>query len=115
MNDINVKGMAIAPNVIETIVSMAVSEVEGVASVCVAPATGFLSNIAGKAPEQVLEVTVLEDESLSIRVHVELWYGCVLTKVAEEIRTAVADAISTQVGLNVSEVDVCIDAIRFVD
>ena len=40
MSELNVEGMALAPGVVETIVSIAVSEVEGVACVGSAGAQG---------------------------------------------------------------------------
>ena len=43
MNELNLDGMALAPGVVETIVSIAAKEVEGVASVGSAAAGGLRS------------------------------------------------------------------------
>ena len=88
MNELNLDGMALAPGVVETIVSIAANEVEGVASVD-------------------------EDDKLVISVRVDVYYGYVLPDLAANLRQAVADAVASQVGAQVSSVDVYIDGIQF--
>ncbi|MEG2850152.1 MAG: Asp23/Gls24 family envelope stress response protein [Raoultibacter sp.] len=48
-------------------------------------------------------------------MRVDVYYGAVLPQVAEAIRLAVCDAVTTQVGLSVACVDVYIDGIQFTD
>lgn len=114
MSDLNLDGMAIAPGVIETIVSMAVHDVEGVAAVGGSSAGG-LRLFGPKSSTQGIEVVADEDDALSITVRVDVYYGSVLPDVADEIREAVVDAVTSQVGLSVASVDVFVDGVQFVD
>ena len=68
MSDLNVDGMAIAPSVVETIVSIAAKEVEGVACIGSSAVGGLRSMFASKPSTQGIEVEVGEDESLHITV-----------------------------------------------
>lgn len=114
MSDLNLDGMAIAPGVIETIVSMAVRDVEGVAAVGGASAGG-LRLFGSKASTQGIEVVADENDALSVAVRVDVYYGTVLPDVADEVRAAVVDAVTSQVGLSVSNVDVFVDGVQFAD
>ena len=109
MSELNVEGMALAPGVVETIVSIAVSEVEGVACVGSAGAQGRgIRAVFGQKPStQGIEITVNED--------IEVYYGFVLPEVASSLRQAVADAVASQVGVEVASVDVYIDGIQFAE
>ena len=114
MSELNVEGMALAPGVVETIVSIAVSEVEGVACVGSAGAQGRA--VFGQKPStQGIEITVNEDNKLAVAVRIEVYYGFVLPEVASSLRQAVADAVASQVGVEVASVDVYIDGIQFAE
>ncbi len=115
MSDLNIDGMAVAPGVVETIVSIAVADVEGVASVGGASAaTGVLRGVLGAKPStQGIEVTADENDKLQISVRIDVYYGQVLPDVATAVRQAVADAVASQVGVTVGSVDVYIDGIQF--
>ena len=58
MTELNVDGMALAPGVVETIVSIAANEVEGVA--CIGPSTtsGLRSVFGSKPSTQGIDITV---------------------------------------------------------
>lgn len=112
MTNLNLEGMALAPGVLETIISIAVAEVEGVASLGPA-SSGIRSMLGGKQSPQGIEVICDEDESLKVAVHVDAYYGTVLPDLAEKIRTAVVDAAAIQVGVEIAAVDVYIDGIQF--
>lgn len=114
MSELNLDGMAIAPGVVETIVSIAVGEVEGVASLGSAGG-GVLSKLGGKPSAQGIELEVTEDNELKIAAHVEVYFGQVLPEVADRVRSAIADAVASQVGVEVSSVDVYIDGIQFAE
>lgn len=114
MSELNLDGMAIAPGVVETIVSIAVREVEGIAAVGSAAARGNLrSMLGGKPSTQGIELEVDDDGKLKVAVHVDVYYGQVLPEVADRVRTAVADAVASQVGTDVASVDVYVDGIQF--
>ncbi len=113
MTDLNVEGMAVAPSVVETIITYAVKEVEGVVGIGTPPA-GLLEMISKPATPSI-EVSVSEDKKIEVVLHISVKYGCVLPDVAANVRTAIADAVAAQVGAEVSNVDVYIDGIEFVD
>lgn len=113
MTDLNVDGMALAPGVIETIISIAANEVEGVASVGSTTAGGLRAMFATKPPTQGIEIEVTDNDKLHISVRIDVYYGFVLPEVAAEIRSTVAEAVGCQIGVPVESVDVYIDGIQF--
>lgn len=113
MTDLNVDGMAIAPGVVETIVSIAVSDVEGVASIGPSTASGLRAVFASKPSTQGIDINVDDDDKLHIALRVDVYYGYVLPELAAQVRQAVADAVTSQVGIPVGSVDVYIDGIQF--
>ena len=114
MADLNIDGMAIAPGVVETIVSLAARDVDGVASVGPAATNGIFNLIGGGKPStQGIEIDLDDDEKLHVAIRMEVESGRVLPDLAANVRQAVADAVSTQVGLEVSSVDIYIDGIQF--
>ncbi len=115
MTDLNLDGMAIAPGVVETIVSIAVNEVDGVASVGSGSGGGLRGMFSGKASTQGagIEISTDEEDRLCIAVRIEVYYGNVLPDLAAQVRSAVADAVTSQVGMQVASVDVYVDGIRF--
>ena len=116
MTDLNIDGMAIAPGVVETIVSLAVRDVEGVSSVGDPTTNGIMTIIGGGKPStQGIEIESGEDDELHISVRLHVKSGYVLPDVANNVRQAAADAINTQVGAKVGSVDIYIDGIQFGD
>ncbi|MEG0072185.1 MAG: Asp23/Gls24 family envelope stress response protein [Raoultibacter sp.] len=113
MTDLNLDGMAIAPGVVETIVSIAVKEVEGVACVGSSGVSGLRAVFSNKPMGQGIDIAANDDDTLNISVRIDVYYGSVLPKVAEAVRVAVVDAVTAQIGLTVSCVDVYIDGIQF--
>lgn len=113
MSELNLDGMALAPGVVETIVSIAVNEVDGVASVGSSGPGGLRSVFAGKPSTQGIEISVGENDALHVSVRIDAYYGYVLPDLAANVRQAVADAVASQVGASIGSVDVYIDGIRF--
>ncbi|MDR1082850.1 MAG: Asp23/Gls24 family envelope stress response protein [Coriobacteriales bacterium] len=108
------EGLAIAPGVVETIVSLAVCQVDGVAQVG-APSlsNSFASAFRKWHPAQGILIMADDDEQITVAVHVQVFYGYRLQEVAEGVRGAVVDALYGQVGIEVASVDVFIDGIQF--
>ena len=114
MADLNIEGMEIAPNVVETIISLAAQSVEGVVSIGDPATSGILSIIGGGKPStQGIEIDTDEngDVLVSLRLHVKS--GQVLPELAANVRKAIADALNSQVGVKVGAVDIYIDGIQF--
>ena len=113
MSQLNFEGMAIADGVVETIISMAAEDVEGVVGVVAVPATRLLPGLGKKPAAKGVEVVTNEDGSLAVSVRVNVKYGFALPEIAKNVREAIANAALTQIGMTVSSVDVFIDAIQF--
>jgi uncharacterized alkaline shock family protein YloU len=114
MADLNLDGMALAEGVVETIVSIAVQDIDGVASVGNANSpAGLLAAFQSKPMTEGIEVMANDDNTLSIAIRIEVYYGSVLPALADKVRAAIADAVLSQVGVKVGSVDVYIDGIQF--
>ena len=114
MAELNIEGMEIAPNVVETIVSLAAQSVEGVASIGDPATSGILSIIGGGKPStQGIEVDTDENGDLHVSLRLHVKSGQVLPELAANVRQAVADALNSQVGVKVGSVDIYIDGILF--
>jgi uncharacterized alkaline shock family protein YloU len=108
------EGLIVAPGVIETMVSLAVAQVNGVARVG-APrlSSSFISALSKRHPAQGIIILADDDGQITVTVRVHIFYGYRLQEVAEQIRLAVADTLFGQVGIEVFAVDVCVDGIQF--
>lgn len=114
MSDITTEGMAIAPGVVETIVTLAVREVAGVESVGTVSA-GIRAFLSNKPSTQGVVVTADEDGSVAVEVSINVLSGYSLKDIVNEVRASIADALLSQVGLSVSRVDIRVDGIHFQD
>ncbi len=112
MSDLRLDGMALADGVVETIVGIAMGSVEG--AVLSGGAAGLLAALGNKGAVQPIEVTANENNTLSVAVHIEAVYGFSLPELAARVRQTIYDAVLTQVGVEVANVDVYIDGIQFV-
>lgn len=114
-NELRVSGIGISKSVISTIVSLAASKVDGVASVGGNDiASSLISVFTCRTVSQDTAVeSSVEDDKLRIGVHVAAFYGYPFVKLASDIRATVTKAVSEQVGVDVSAVDVCIDSLVF--
>jgi uncharacterized alkaline shock family protein YloU len=108
------EGLTIAPGVVETIVSLAVAQTEGVAQVGASSlSNSFVSALSRKHPAQGIIIMADEDERITVVVHVHIFYGYRLQEVAEKIRHAVIDTLSGQIGVEAAAVDIYVDGIQF--
>lgn len=107
--EILLEGLGVAPSVLETIATLAAEGVEGVEAV----ASRSVGGLVGKGPARGVTVDVGDDDGLAVDVHVAVRYGKPLRQVAEEVKSAIADAMRAQTGHEVGSVDVYIDSIVF--
>ena len=105
--EIKIDGIGISPDVLTAIVSRAVSDVEGIASV-----VSMMLSSKAPASEPAVEAEVIGDK-LALTVRVVVFFGYPFKKLAEAVRAAVVAAIDAQVGVEVERVDVCIDGLVF--
>ena len=112
MSEITTDQMAIAPGVLTTIVSLAVKDVPGVASVGL-PATTLRSLFSR---DDNSGVSVAFDEAthaVDITLSLSVYNGYSMEDIAREVRAAVANAVLSQTGLSVARVDICVEGIAF--
>ena len=64
-------------------------------------------------PTAGIKLAVAEDNSVSVNLTIQAYYGYRLADVAAQVREAVADALKGQVGAQTSSVDVYVDALAF--
>jgi len=107
--EIQLEGLGVAPGVLETIATLAADQVDGVVDVLTKGVAGLVQKGAGRG----ITVTVGEDGSLSVQIHVSVRYGTPLHTIASEIQRSVSDALRSQTGQQVATVDVFIDVIVF--
>ncbi|MGL5173445.1 MAG: Asp23/Gls24 family envelope stress response protein [Olsenella sp.] len=114
-NELRVSGIGISKSVVSTIVSLAASKVDGVASVGGNDIASSLISVftSRTVPQESAVEASVEDDKLKIGIHIAAFYGYPFTKLAGDVRAAVAKAVSEQVGVSVSAVDVCIDSLVF--
>ena len=113
MKDLSIDGLVLSSNVIETIVAIAAEDVPGVASIGASVTAGLTRMLQAKPQMPGVEFDVNDDDSLNVGVHIEVYFGMVLPDVAAEVRSVVANAITTQLGVKVGSIDVYIDGLRF--
>ena len=112
----NTQSLTIAPGVIETIISLAVQQVEGVAALATFTAVNadnIIRVLGRKQSSPAVLVLEEEDGRIVVDVHIQVLYGYPLPAIASSVRKAVADALDSQVNISVSEVNVAIEAIQF--
>jgi uncharacterized alkaline shock family protein YloU len=112
-DEIRLEGLGVAPAVLDTIVTVATESVDGVASVGAPGIAGLVQKGSRKGSARAVDVTVDEQNALTARIHVQMVYGSRLREVASQVQCAVADALTSQVGVEVAAVDVYVDGVVF--
>ena len=115
-NELSIAGMGVARSVVSQIVANAAEKVEGVASIYGQDiASGLIAMLTSKPQPttDAVECEVAADDSLEITVRLAVFVGYPFTKLAAEVREAVAAAVDAQIGVRVSKIDVCIDELVF--
>jgi uncharacterized alkaline shock family protein YloU len=113
--EIRLEGLGVAPGVLDTIVTVAAEGIEGVAAVGAPGFAGLVQKGARKGAARAVDVTAADTGALSVTVHIQVTYGSKLRKVAVGVQEAVADALASQVGVEVATVDVYVDGLVFAE
>jgi uncharacterized alkaline shock family protein YloU len=107
--------MTLAPGVVETIISLAVAQIEDVAVVGGSGISeGILSIFKSKRTVPGVIVTA-EDGEITVEIRVQVYFGTRLPDLSAQIRSVVADAMKGQLGIDVAAVNVYIDGIVFTE
>ena len=96
----------ISEDVIATIVSNAVAEVEGVAGLSVKPGADIVDMIGKKGWGKGLKITIDENDALSVDCNVNVNYGQSVVTVAKSVQDAVTAALESTAGLRVAAVNI---------
>lgn len=96
----------ISEDVVGTIVSHAVGEVEGVVGLSAKPGADIAELIGKKNWGKGLKVVIAEDESVQIDCNVIVAYGQNIVSVASSVQQAVAGAVESMTGVKVTSVNV---------
>ncbi len=115
MTDLTINGTVVSGNVVEVIISLAVAEVEGIASVGGVNSGSLKGRVSGAKELQIIEAEVRENDRLYVGVHVGVFFGYAIPEVAAKVRNAVAFAVESQLGAEVDQVDVFVDGIKFAE
>jgi uncharacterized alkaline shock family protein YloU len=112
-DEIRLDGLGVAPGVLDTIVTVAAESIEGVAAVGAPGLAGLVQKGSRKGTARAVDVVAAESGALSVSIHIQATYGSKLREVAGCVQDAVADALSSQVGVEVETVDVYVDGLVF--
>ena len=98
----------ISEDVVASIATQALKEVEGVMSVATKPAADLVDMI-GKKLTKGLKITIDEDNAVAIDVAVVIGYGQSVVNVAQAVQSSIVNAVQSMTGVqNVSvNVNVC--------
>lgn len=109
-SELRLEGLDVAPGVIETIITLAAQEVDGVVSVDGQGLAGLMQKASRPGP---VDVSLADDGTFAVVVHATVAYGRPLREIASDIQRSVADALLSQTGHPASVVDVFVDSITF--
>ncbi|MPM31506.1 hypothetical protein SDC9_78061 [bioreactor metagenome] len=101
-----------ADDVVATIASLAVADVEGVSALSGGVVEGITEMLGKKNMTKGVKVEVGTEEA-AVDVSVIVKYGYKIKEVCEKIQLAVKNAIETMTGLKVVEINVFVQSIAF--
>lgn len=107
------ESMSLAPGVLDTIITLAAAEAKGVAAVEQPSAGGLRGLLAPKPAASGLVVEMTDEGKAQVELHLQAFYGHSLPEVADDVRTAVSDALLTQAGVETDRIDIFVDGIAF--
>ena len=96
----------ISEDVITTIVSQTVTEVEGVAELVTKPGADIADLIGKKAWGKGMKIVIADDNTLTIACNIQINYGHSVVDVAAAVQQAVTNAVESMTGVKVLSVNV---------
>lgn len=111
-NEIIIDGLGVSKEVISTVVKIACSHHDGVASIGENVITNQVKSLFGQTQTQANGIDVANlNNKLALAVHLNVFYGYQLKDLAVEVRKLIVDAINAQLGFEVAAVDIFIDTV----
>jgi uncharacterized alkaline shock family protein YloU len=108
----NLGEIKIAPEVLATIVSRTVIDIQGVAGLVAHSKSGFGTLLGVKEMEEGIKVDLIDGKHMSVFISVIVEYGSVIIDVAKNIQSVVKSEIENKTGLIVKSIDVNIMGIQ---
>ena len=96
----------ISEDVIATIVTNAIGEVEGIVGLSVKPGADIADMIGKKNWGKGLKITIDQDDALSVDCNVNVGYGQSVVVVAKAVQDAVVAALESTAGIKAAAVNV---------
>ena len=96
----------ISEDVIATIVSNAVTEVDGVVGLSTKPGAEIADMIGKKNWGKGMKITIDENDAVSIDCNVNIGYGQSVVTVAKMVQDSVTNALESTAGIKVSAVNI---------
>lgn len=96
----------ISEDVIATIVSQAISEVEGVSGLSNKPGSDIVEFIGKRIMGKSIKIAISDDDELSIDCNVNVDFGQSIVTVAQAAQEAITNALNTVATLKVAAVNV---------
>ena len=96
----------ISEDVIATIVSHAISEVEGVSGLSSKPGNDIVEFIGKKIMGKAIKITIGEEDELYVDCNVNVQYGQSIVTVAQAAQEAITNALLATAALKVAAVNV---------
>ena len=96
----------ISEDVIISIVTLAVSEVEGIAGLSSKPGADIVDMIGKKNWGKGLKVVINDDETISVDCNINVNYGQSVVDVAKAAQDAIISALDSMTGIKTSAVNV---------
>ncbi len=104
----------ISEDVVSTIVSHTIAEVEGVASLSTKPGSDIADLIGRKQWGKGMKITIQEDNSVCVDCNIIIAYGQSVVSVAKAVQEGVTSAVESMTGskVNCVNVNVCGIAVK---
>lgn len=96
----------ISEDVISTIVSHAITEVEGVVNLNVKPGADIIELIGKKNWGKGIKITIAQDDSVSVDCNITVAYGHSVVTVAKNVQDAITNALESMAGVQIAAVNV---------
>ena len=96
----------ISEDVISTIVSHAITEVEGVVNLNVKPGADIIEMIGKKNWGKGIKITIAQDDSVSVDCNITVAYGHSVVAVAKNVQDAITNALESMAGVQIAAVNV---------
>ena len=96
----------ISEDVIMTIVTHAIEEVEGVVGLNVKPGSDIIEMIGKKGWGKGVKITIGEEDALSVACNITVAYGQSVVSVANAVQDAVTNALESMAGVKIEAVNV---------